>query len=71
MWPERLSTESIVKDLDTADELCKTVAVQIASYHHRLANMYNRRVKPRAFQLGDLVLRKDFENTANLVVKKF
>ena len=65
--PEQLSTKFIVKDLDTADELCETTAVRVASYHRRLANLYNKRVKPRVFHLGDLVLRKVFENTTNLV----
>ena len=45
--PEQLSIESMIKDLDTADELHKTAVVQIASYHRRLENLYNRRVKPR------------------------
>ena len=44
--PKQLSTESIVKDPDTTDELRETTAVQIASYHRRLANLYNRCVKP-------------------------
>ena len=44
--PEQLSTESIIKDLDKVDELCETAAVRIASYHHRLENLYNRRMKP-------------------------
>ena len=68
---EQLGTKSIVKDLDMTDELRETVVVRIASYHHRLANLYNRRVKPRVFQPGDLVLRKVFENTANSVIGKF
>ena len=68
---EQLSMESIIKDLDTADELRETAAVRVASYHHRLENLYNRQVKPRVFQLGDLVLRKVFENTADPVAGKF
>ena len=47
--PEQLNTESIVKNLNTADELCETAAVQIESYQRRLENLYNRRVKPRVF----------------------
>ena len=31
--PEQLSTESIIKDLDTADELRETAIVRVASYH--------------------------------------
>ena len=46
-------------------------AIRLASYQIRLANSYNKRVKPRVFQLGDLVLRKVFENTANPMAKKF
>ena len=68
---KQLSTESIIKDLDTADELHETVAIRVASYHRWLPNLYNRRVKPRVFQPGNLVLRKVFENTADLVVGKF
>ena len=69
--PEQLSTESIVKDLDTVDELSETTAVRVASYHRRLENLYNKHVKPRVFHSGDLVLRKVFENTTNLVAEKF
>ena len=46
-------------------------AVRIASYHRSLANLYNRHVKPRMFQLGDLVLRKVFENMADSSIGKF
>ena len=56
--PEQSNTESMIKDLDMADELREIAAVRIASYHHKLANLYNRRVKPRMFQPRDLVLRK-------------
>ena len=68
--PEHLSTESIIKDPDMANELRETTVVRVASYHHRLANLYNRRVKPQVFQLRDLVLRKVFENIADPVVGK-
>ena len=67
---EQLSTESIIKDLDTKDELRETSVVRVASYHRRLENLYNRRVKPRVFQPGNLVLRNVFENTTDLVARK-
>ena len=38
----------------------KAAAVHMASYQQRLANLYNRHVKPRAFRAGDLVLRNAF-----------
>ena len=62
---EQGSTNLMVKDLDTLDELRESAAVRIASYQHRLANSYNKRVKPRTFQPGNLVLRRVFENTAD------
>ena len=49
----------------------QAIVVSIASYQQILANLYNRWVKPRTFQDGDLVLRRVFENTANLADKKF
>ena len=69
--PEQMSTESIIKDLDTTDELRETAVIRVASYHRQLKNLYNRRVKPRVFQPRDLVLRRVFENTADLVAGKF
>ena len=69
--PEQSNTESVIKDLDMEDELREATAVRIASYHRKLANLYNRRVKPRIFQPGDLILRNVFENTSNLSAEKF
>ena len=69
--PEQSNTEYVIKDLDMANELRETTAMRIASYHRRIANLYNRRVKPRFFQSGDLVLRKVFKNIANPLAEKF
>ena len=69
--PEQSNTETMIKYLDMADELRKATVVRIASYHSKLANLYKRLVKPHMFQLGDLVLRKVFENTANSSTEKF
>ena len=54
-----------------SDEQWEAAAIRITSYQRCLANSYNRRVKPRVFQLGDLVLRKVFENTANPTAGNF
>ena len=69
--PEKANAEAITKDLDMADELSEAATVSVASYQQRLANLYNRRVKPRIFQDEDLVLRRVFENTANPTEGKF
>ena len=65
------NVEAIAKDLDTTDKLWEVTAVRIASYQQRLENLHNRRVKPRTFLARELVLRRVFENTANLVDRKF
>ena len=52
--------EALAKDLDMADELCESTVVRMASYQQRITNLYNRRVRQRAFQAGDLVLRRVF-----------
>ena len=69
--PNQENAELVIKDLDTIDELRESATVRIASYQCRLANSYNKRVKPRMFQPGDLVLRKVFENTTDLAARKF
>ena len=69
--PEQSNAETVIKDLDMADELSKAAVVWIASYHRRLANLFKSSVKPQTFQPRDLVLRKFFENTADLSVGKF
>ena len=69
--PESENAESVVRELDASDEMREAEAIRIASYHRRLANFYNKRVKPWVFQPGDLVLRKVFENTTDPTVGKF
>ena len=69
--PESENAESIVRELDASDELREVAAIRIASYHRRLANSYNKRVKPRVFQRGDLVLRKVYDNPADPAAGKF
>ena len=68
---EQENEELIIKDLDTVDELRESAPVRIASYQRGLANSYNKRVKPRMFKPGDLVLRKVFENIVDPTVEKF
>ena len=53
------------------DEHREAAAMRIASYQQRMPNLYNRHVKPRAFRVGDLVLRMVFKNTVDLAARKF
>ena len=69
--PEKAYTEAIAKDLDMIDKLHEVTAVRMASYQQRVTNLYNRRVRQRAFRAGDLVLRRVFVNIADLVANKF
>ena len=69
--PEEDNAEPVTKDLDRSKKLREAAVMRITSYKQRLGNLYNRRVKLRTFQDRDLVLRRVFENTANLVDRKF
>ena len=37
----------------------------MAAYQQRISKAYNKNIKVRRFQVGDLVLRKAFQNTTN------
>ncbi|XP_073152592.1 uncharacterized protein [Henckelia pumila] len=45
-------------DLDLIEENRARAAVWLVAYRKRLTRAYNKRVYPRAFQEGDLVMRK-------------
>ena len=42
----------------------------MASYQQRAIAHYNRKVRPRAFNIGTLVLKKAFENTVEQGARK-
>ena len=49
--------ESELLDLKLIDEVRENVVWKMAAYQNRSARLYNRKVKYRSFQVGDLVLR--------------
>ena len=55
---ERRNEEEMRLQLDLLDEVRATAEQQIACYQDLMAKHYNAKVKPRHFQIGDLVLRK-------------
>ena len=69
--PGTTNVEAISKDLDMEEELWETTTIRIASYQQRMTNLYNKHIKSRAFRVGDLFLRKVFENTVDPVAGKF
>ena len=48
--------ESRLLDLELVDEVRENAAWKMATYQNRIARLYNRKVKYRSFQCGDLVL---------------
>ena len=46
------------------NELCEATTMRMASYQQRTTKLYNKRVRQHAYQAGDLVLRRVFENMA-------
>ena len=54
----RLKTkQSRLLDLELIEETREEVALKMAAYQNRVAILYNRNVRERTFQVGDLVLR--------------
>lgn len=49
--------ESRLLDLELIDEIREDAILKMAAYQNRIARLYNRKVKHRSFQVGDLVLR--------------
>ncbi|XP_074297358.1 uncharacterized protein LOC141628070 [Silene latifolia] len=55
----------MASSLDTIDELRISAQIRMASYRQTVARSYNKNVKIRTLQVGDLDLRKVFQNTKN------
>ena len=60
------NNEILSQDLDTVDELRDLAKIRMAAYQQRISRSYNKNVRIRRFQVGDLVLRKVFQNTVEL-----
>ena len=54
------------RNFDWTNEVRENAAIRMADYQQRASTHYNRKVKPRSFKNGTLVLRKVFENTAEI-----
>ncbi|XP_074300492.1 uncharacterized protein LOC141631767 [Silene latifolia] len=68
---EEWNQVEMASNLDTVDELRTSAQIRIASYKQTLARSYNKNVKVRTLQVGDLVLRKVFQITKNQRAGKF
>lgn len=57
-----LNSDMLLDVLDIIEERRDQALLHIQNYQHQIESYYNKKVKPRPLELGDLVLRK-FENT--------
>ncbi|KAD4385414.1 hypothetical protein E3N88_25582 [Mikania micrantha] len=60
------NNEILSQDIDTIDESSDIAKIRMAVYQQKIAKSYNKNIRIRRFQVGDLVLRKAFQNTTNL-----
>jgi hypothetical protein len=53
------------KDLNLLEERRDMATIKLASYQQQMKRGYDKNIRPRNFQVGDLVLRKVMTNTKN------
>ncbi|XP_013601080.1 PREDICTED: uncharacterized protein LOC106308461 [Brassica oleracea var. oleracea] len=61
-----LNKEMLPDTLDEIEERRDQALLRIQNYQHQIESYYNKRVRARPLELGDLVMRKVFENTKEL-----
>ncbi|KAL0294042.1 UNVERIFIED_CONTAM: hypothetical protein Sradi_6906300 [Sesamum radiatum] len=57
-FSEECNESLLRKDLDFIEELREKAFLRVQRYKNIMINSYNKRVKSRSFQVGDLVLRR-------------
>ncbi|KAL0439133.1 UNVERIFIED_CONTAM: hypothetical protein Slati_2396300 [Sesamum latifolium] len=57
-FSEECNTELLKESLDLIEELREKAFIRVQRYKNTMINSYNKRVKARSFQVGDLVLRR-------------
>ncbi|KAL0715697.1 hypothetical protein Bca4012_065019 [Brassica carinata] len=61
-----LNQEMLLDALDDLEEKRDQALLRIQNYQNQIESYYNKKVRARPLELGDLVLRKVFENTEEL-----
>ena len=61
-----LNREMLLDALDEIEERRDQALLRIQNYQHQIESYYNKKVRARPLKLGDLVMRKVFENTKEL-----
>ena len=57
--------ENLRKDLNLLEERRDMATIRLTSYQQQIKRGYDKNIRPRSFQVGDLVLRKVVANTKN------
>ena len=65
-YNEETSKIALEDDVDALDEARDEVLSRVTKYQQDLKNYHSRRLRPRSFQVGDLVLRLNQERTEKL-----
>ncbi|KAK1613817.1 hypothetical protein QYE76_019334 [Lolium multiflorum] len=56
-YDEEISQKALEDDVDAIDEARDVVLSRVSAYQQSLKNYHSRRLQPRSFEVGDLVLR--------------
>ena len=62
-FDEAENASFIASSLDLVEEKRAKVELKVAIYQHRVSDLYDKRVRPRSFKKGYLVLRWVTQNT--------
>lgn len=62
--------EYLIRNLDALEERREMVSVWMADYQQKLARGYNRKVRPREFMAGYLILQKAVGSMKDLSARK-
>ncbi|XP_074336054.1 uncharacterized protein LOC141673222 [Apium graveolens] len=65
-----MNNTELSHDKDTVDELREMAKIRLVSYQQRVSYTYNKHVHIRTFRVGDMVLRKMFQNTMDVTAGK-
>ena len=67
---QRDNDEELIRQLDWADEIREDAAIRMTSYHQMVIAHYNKKGRPWFFRTRTLVLRRIFENIAEVGPRK-
>ncbi|XP_076906476.1 uncharacterized protein LOC143562604 [Bidens hawaiensis] len=59
------NNQDLASDLGVVNELWDSAKIRMATYQQWSIKSYNKNVRVRRFQVGDLILRKAFQNTTD------